>query len=169
MSPSPTRKTTPEALLGRADRYVRRAETLSASPHLTQDEARGALEHLAQMQEALAKERRLAESSTMPLRSAEQRLLAARSELSEAMLHAHPSDTHIGLVPHGPAEIGDMALQPASICRSMVDLEALRPFLSDAALEDAIVRRSRATGRADVTGVAYAALPESAHLVCTLL
>ncbi|MBF9043034.1 hypothetical protein HKCCE4037_06835 [Rhodobacterales bacterium HKCCE4037] len=169
MSAFPVSPSGQQRLLDRAARFVDRAKALMAQPALTQTEAARALDHLARMQGDLAETRKAAGSGTAQVERAEDAIRSARKAMTEALLRAEPGETRMGLVPHGAAELDDMKVVPASICRSMLDLDALRPYLDEAALRTALARRCAATGRADVSGVAYAALPASALLDCPIL
>ncbi len=180
MSPTSEPTALPDPLLHRAARYVQRAASLAADPALRQDKSVEALDHLAQMQRDLAQTRlrqtrplqRAMDAAVRDLSEMEAELKAARAILSEAFVHAIPSagsEQPLGLVPHGPASTGPVATHPASISRSLVDLEALRPFLSDHALEQAVARHAKQTGQCDVRGVSYANLPLSARLDCAVL
>lgn len=179
------------SLTTRTQRYCARADTLSRDPALTQSTAAKALDHLGALQ-ADIRSTRLQQSCDLrterglveaPYVALETSLKNSRAALSDALLRAIPdSNEPYGLVPQGtrsglPAEgptkpcgatetPTGSALQAVSACRALLDLESLRPFLSDAALRDAIARYSNDTGRHDVAGVAYAVLPPSALLNC---
>lgn len=122
----------------------------------------------------------------------EARLKQARSGLSSALLRAKVVDSNLyALVPHAPAPpaqgpdetdrpddvIGNQkdttpASKPAppavSASRALLDLEALRPYLSEHALRQAIEKHDKDTGTHTLNGVAYATLPPSAHLPCEI-
>jgi len=187
MSHPPRRPRPPvEHLAVRATRYCARADALAREPELTVADAATALRHLAGLQADLARERLTQGRAAQAALARAERLFApheaaltqARATLSEALLHARPDqDTCFGRIPHGAPQDGarartgakgDPAAQAISACRALLDLEALRPFLSEDALRHAIAQHARATGRHDLQGVAYAALPEGAHLPCAI-
>lgn len=182
-------------LAARASRYCARADILCRAPDLTVVAAAKALDHLAGLQTALAEERlRQCRDARADLARIEGQfhpheaaLKAARAALSSALLRAQPDpESTFGLVPHGAGSAtgpsqddGDTPVsrtsgaervppKAVSACRALLDLDALRPYLSDHALRHAIEAHARATGRHDLCGVAYAALPSSAHLPCTV-
>ncbi len=182
-------------LAARASRYCARADILSRAPDLTVAAAAKALDHLAGLQAALAEERlRQCRNTRADLERIEGQfhpheaaLKAARAALSSALLRARPDpELAFGLVPHGagsgtgrsqkddgasgarPAGTTDIAPKAVSACRALLDLDALRPYLTDHALRHAIEAHARATGRHDLRGVAYAALPSGALLPCTV-
>lgn len=192
MSPSAFR--TAPNLANRTARYCARAADLVADPSLTAPVAERALQHLSDLQMDLARQRlavckpmnaelRMVEDDFKPL---EARLKQARADLSNAVLRAKPDDrgASYGLVPHGsdlnaviedttarpmPVIPDDAIVQPVSACRALLDLETLRPFLSDHALRQAIAKHAQETGQFDIQGVAYAALPATAQLPCEVL
>lgn len=171
-------------------RYCARGQALVLDPALTMETAAAALDHLAGLQNDLASERlrqcrpssaemQRVESQFKPL---EETLKAARADLSCALLRAEPGESDLfGMVPHRrepnpvieeendptPKAIGTP--RAVSACQALVDLEALRPYLSHHALRQAIANYSKNTGCHDVRGVAYAALPASAYLPCDIL
>ncbi len=180
MSPCSALSDPNDALLTRAARYVRRAREMVADPALRQGEAATALDHLARMQKDLTAARltrvrpleHVAKQAGQAVATQEAALEAVREELSEALIQARAepnADCMMGLIPHGPAQRGEVATQPASVCRAMLDLEALRPYLSEDAIREAAARHGRETGQCDLTGVTYAALPASAQLKCDVL
>lgn len=183
----------PSSLANRTARYCARAQDLAQDPRLTARIAESAMTHLEALQKDLAKARlckthpiraelRIAEDDFRPL---EAQLKQARADLSNALLR---SGDGYGLRPHGrdldaviddeypaasaedPADILDNgSVRAVSACRALLDLEALRPYLSDQALRTAIEKHSRETRRYNVSGVAYATLPASAHLPCEVI
>lgn len=186
MSPLETVDTTAR-LSSQTARYCTRADALTRDPALTMTDAARALDHLAVLQGDLTSERH---RKSLPLRSdlrrieapfkhLEHRLETARAELSSALLRAKPTESdRYGLVPHVPDPVGKIkkdpdvgrhdTTRPVSACRSLLDLEALRPYFSDEALRQAIENHSKATTTHAVQGVAYATLPQSAHLPCDI-
>lgn len=180
---------TAEALAARARRYCDRAMALAAAPDLSVTGAAKALDHLAALQAELVQEH---QRQSHPARSElaridrlfephEMALTRARAAVSEALLHARPEAGDLfGRTSHGaPGEPGAAAdthdgtasggaVHAISACRALVDLDALRPFLDERALRLAIAAHARATGRHDLRGVAYATLPNSAHLPCAI-
>lgn len=190
MSPIPVPDPT-TALADRTQRYCTRAYALADDASLTQMDAARALTHLKALQDDIRttrlqhsapfrSRRRQAEA---PFISLEDQLKDARAALSEALLRATPDPAcTFGSVPHGtrhdlptPDESGQSAEPPfppapqaVSASRALLDLDALRPYLSEAALRDALDRYTKKTGHHDVAGVAYASLPPSAHLRCAI-
>lgn len=176
-------------LARRTARYCDRASALVRDPSLTMDAAASALDHLAVLQRDLAAERlrasrpskeelRRIEDTFKPLES---HLMQARADLSCALLRAKAGESHLyGHVPHGKgpddASCNEKDTTPApqpapqavSACRALLDLEALRPYLSEQALRQAIEMHTKDTGEHTLSGVAYAALPASAHLPCEI-
>lgn len=188
MSPiAPLDPTTRLAL--RTDQYCCRARTLADDPCLTMTTAANALDHLAALQAELASEQ-LRQSAPLktelhhieaPFKDLESALTLSRAILSEALLHAKPDTPNLyGPVPHGVQPDAAINLekdttpatahppQPISASRALLDLEALRPYLSDSALTQAIENYSKDRRAHDVQGVAYADLPPSAHFPCTV-
>lgn len=189
MSPIDPANTTTR-LAQQTRRYCDRAHTLAHEPCLTMTDAAHALDHLARLQQDLA-QMRLRDTSGLqaeinrveaPIKSLEDALIRARAEVSEALLHAirndSPTDTNLyGPVAHGmqpddainhTKDTKPTPPKAISASRALLDLEALRPYLSDAALREAIERHRKDTGRHDIAGVAYARLPTSALLACLL-
>lgn len=183
MSPIPP-PSTAARLAARTGQYCRRAQALCDDPCLTQVGAAAALDHLAALQGDLARAR-LGQAATAsaelrrietPFKELETSLARARAALSEALLRAIPDKTNLyGPVPHGVQP--DAAInhekdttpappQAISASRALLDLEALRPYLSDAALRQALERYTKDTNAHDVAGVSYAALPATAYLPC---
>lgn len=178
-----------DRLSARTARYCDRAAVLVRDPSLTTATAATALDHLAALQSDLATERlrqckpmqteiRGIESKLKPL---EHRLKAARTDVSNALLRAKPEENSaFGLVAHGKnpdpviEEENDEGYVPCgtpravSACRALLDLEALRPYLSEQALRQAIEKCRKETGEHRVRGVTYAVLPASAHLPCEI-
>ncbi|MEJ6393796.1 hypothetical protein V8J82_11045 [Gymnodinialimonas sp. 2305UL16-5] len=188
MSHNPAPPCPATALRGRTARWCDRAQALAADPGLTQDGAAKALDHLAGLQADLAEARLM---HTRPLQAqldlaerrykpAEAAVTEARAALSEAFLRAKPSIGDLfGHVPHGTRAdavvLDDDApddptrrLRPLSVTRALIDLEALRPYLSDEAIRIAVANHLADTGRADVKGVSYAALPAAAEAPCKI-
>ncbi|ABD56522.1 hypothetical protein Jann_3605 [Jannaschia sp. CCS1] len=175
-------------LTARTQRYCARASALAVDPALTQVGAVNALDHLSSLQEdiratrlhqsaAIRAERRQMEA---PFKTLETDLANARSALSEALLRAAPDPTSgygsvaqktVCTTPDGPStdvSLTSGAPQAVSASRALLDLEALRPYLSDTALRDALERYTKDGGNHDVAGVAYAVLPASAQLPCAI-
>lgn len=194
---APTATSMAQPLAQRARQYCVRVKALVAAPDLTMQDAASALEHLAALQRRLEEERKRHCQSLMSelaraeaqFRPSEVDLLNARMDLSHALLRARTAPgVDFGLVPHSPDPAGsrmvntvdlrrvaaerpvsEQHVRPVSACRTLIDLEALRPYLTDHALRDAIEQHAHATGRHAVSGVAYAALPAAAHLPCEIL
>ncbi len=167
-------------LASRTSRYCERAVELASDPALKVSRATHAMEHLAALQTDLAaarsraslrarEELRLVADDFQPL---EAQLSQARVDMSNALLRAKPEgDIPFGLQPHGVdyEKFANGSVRHVSACRALLDLEALRPYLSDDALRQAIETHSRETGQHDLPGVAYALLPTSAHLPCEVI
>ncbi|WP_461427830.1 hypothetical protein [Gymnodinialimonas sp.] len=173
-------------LASRAGPYCRRAKALCGDASLTQARAASALDHLAALQNDIAQARlrktaRLREDLRRleaTFKEQEAALTRARAALSEALLRAVPDPAN----PYGPIRHGvqpDAAInhgpdttptppQATSANRKLLDLDALRPYLSDAAIRQAIERHGKSTGAHNITGVTYATLPASAHLPCAV-
>lgn len=170
--------------------YCDRAKALTRDPSLTMADAANALDHMAHLQHDLA-DMRSRETSGLraeikrleaPYKQLEAALAHARTEVTEALLHAIPTDSSIDTNLYGPVCHGmqpDDAIiqtgntkptppQAISASRALLDLDALRPYLSDAALREALERQAKDTGHHDIAGVAYARLPASAHLPCSI-
>lgn len=179
-----------DALANRTARYCARARALAFDPSLTMAGAACALDHLWNLQQELSRER-LRQARPIkaalrevedPFRQLEDGLKRARADLSEALLRAKPDPAlSLGPIPHGkqadPAPSDEKDATPAaqgapkavSVCRALLDLEALRPFLSEAALRQAVEKYTKATGACDVRGVAYAVLPPSSQHDCPVI
>lgn len=185
-----------ERLAARAAQYCTRANTLSDAPDLTVGCAARALDHLAALQRELANERlRQCRALMADLAQVEAQfkpheaaLMEARVTLSSALMRAEQDQhEHFGLVPHGydtpdvvaddggdgtstpPTPAPKASIRAVSACRALLDLETLRPYLSDDALRQAMDQHARATDCHNLQGVAYAALPRGAHLPCEVL
>ena len=179
---------TVDLLSRRTHRYCDRAKELTQDPSLTMADAARALDHMADLQHDLA-DMRTHETSDLRaeiwriearIKRLEASLTHARSEVSEALLRAIPSDDKTEANLYGPVSHGmqpDDAIiqtgdtkptppQAISASRALLDLEALRPYLSEVALREAIERHAKESGRYNVCGVAYARVPASAHLPC---
>ncbi len=178
LSNTPATDASPALLALRTERYVARATALADYPSLTMGQAADALDHLANLQadlsigrqrevQALTQDLAVAEAQFAPN---EARLREARAALSCALLRADPGDrADYGIVPHGADAASGGPIQAVSACRALLDLEALRPYLGEDALRRAIDAHAKATGRHDIGGVTYAALPASAHLPCEMM
>lgn len=180
---------TTDAFARRTAGYCARASSLVRDPSLTKDAAVTALDHLSALQRDLAAERlRIGKPQRADLRRIEDRfkpleanLKQARTDLSGALLRAKAGESNLyRLVPHGkgPDDAScnekdttpalHAAPQPVSASRALLDLEALRPYLSEHALRQAIEKHAKDTGDHALSGVAYAVLPASAHLPCDI-
>lgn len=178
LSNTPAPDASPTLLALRTERYVARAKAVADDPSLTMGQAADALDHLANLQADLkaARQREL-QALTQDLAVAEAQfaphealLREARAGLSCALLRADPGDrAGYGIVPHGEDATSGGPIQAVSACRALLDLEALRPYLGEDALRRAIDAHAKATGRHDISGVTYAALPASAHLPCEMM
>ncbi|WP_224816002.1 hypothetical protein [Hasllibacter sp. MH4015] len=180
MSHAPDLTAPGPALADRADRFAARAATLVDDPRLTTRQAAEAMGHLARLQADIAAARR-EESRALKtqltrlearFRPHERKLETARAALSDAILRAVPDgEVDYRVVPHGEvaADAGADPVTPVSACRALLDLEALRPFLSDEALRDAIQAHGSARGAQAVAGVTYARLPKDAVAECPVL
>lgn len=180
---------TADAFARRTAGYCARASSLVRDPSLTKDAAVAALDHLSALQHDLAAERlrvgkpikadlRQIEDAFKPL---EADVKQARTDLTGALLRAKAGESNLyGLVPHGKAPDAASSAekdttpvrcavpQPVSASRALLDLEALRPYLSEHALRQAIEKHVKDTGDHSLNGVAYAVLPASAHLPCDI-